>query len=188
MRPLIRSIEAEYRRYRALGEGAIGQLGDTELSAPGPNGGNAIAVMVWHLAGNLASRFTDFLTSDGEKPWRHREEEFAARTVTRGELMETWRQGWGVLFAALEGLTDDHLRQQVTIRGQSLAVHDALHRSLAHASYHVGQIVYLAKMQRGADWRSLSIPPGGSTAYNQNPTRERPDPHAAELERSADDQ
>ena len=112
MRPLIRSIEAEYRRYRALGEGAIGQLGDTELSAPGPNGGNSIAVMVWHLAGNLASRFTDFLTSDGEKPWRHREEEFAARTVPRGELIEKWRQGWGVLFAALEGLTDDHLQQR----------------------------------------------------------------------------
>ena len=188
MRPLISSIEAEYRRYKALGEGAIGQLGDAEVSAPGPNGGNSIAVIVWHLSGNLASRFTDFLTSDGEKPWRHREEEFAARTVTRDGLMEKWRQGWGVLFEALAGLTDDQLQQQVTIRGQSLAVHDALHRSLAHASYHVGQIVYLAKLQRGAEWRSLSIPPGGSAAYNQNPTLERPDGHAAELDHSADDQ
>ena len=78
--------------------------------------------------------------------------------------MEKWRQGWGVLFEALAGLTDDHLQQRVTIRGQSLAVHDALHRSLAHASYHVGQIVYLAKLQRGAEWRSLSIPLGRSTA------------------------
>ena len=145
-------------------------------------------MIVWHLSGNLASRFTDFLTSDGEKPWRHREEEFAARTVTRDGLMEKWRQGWGVLFEALAGLTDDDLQGQVAIRGQSLAVHDALHRSLAHASYHVGQIVYLAKLKRGADWRSLSIPPGGSAAYNQNPTLERPDGHAAELDRSANDQ
>ena len=133
-------------------------------------------------------RFTDFLTSDGEKPWRHREEEFAARTVTRAGLMEKWRQGWGVLFEALAGLTDDHLQQRVTIRGQSLAVHEALHRSLAHASYHVGQIVYLAKSQRGAEWRSLSIPLWGSTAYNQNPTLDQPDWHTADLDRSADDQ
>ena len=174
VRPLISSIEAEYRRYRALGEGAIAQLCDSDLSAPGPNGGNSIAVIVWHLCGNLASRFTDFLTSDGEKPWRHREEEFAARTVTRDVLMEKWRQGWSVLFEALGGLSGDHLEQRVTIRGQSLAVHEALHRSLAHAGYHIGQVVYLAKLQRGVEWRSLSIPLGASAAYNRNPTRDRP--------------
>ena len=188
MRPLISSIEAEYRRYKALGEGAIAQLGDADLSAPGPNRGNSIAVVVWHFCGNLASRFTDFLTSDGEKPWRHREEEFAARTVTRDVLMEKWRQGWSVLFEALEGLSDDHLEQRVTIRGQSLAVHEALHRSLAHTSYHIGQVVYLAKLQRGVEWRSLSIPLGASAAYNRNPTRDRPDGHAAELDDASDDE
>ena len=187
MRPFISSIEAEYRRYKALGEGAIEQLGAVELSAPGPNGGNSIAVVVWHLSGNLASRFTDFLTSDGEKPWRHREEEFAARTVTRDGLTDKWEHGWTVLFAALAELSDTHLQQAVTIRGQSLQVHDALHRSLAHTSYHVGQIVYVAKSIRGATWRSLSIPPGGSAAYNHNPAFDRPGEHSALLRRGTDE-
>ena len=186
MRHIIGSIEAEYQRYMALGERAIAQLDEAELSTPGPNAGNSVAVIVWHLSGNLASRFTDFLTSDGEKSWRHREEEFAARTVTREELMDKWRQGWTVLFEAVAGLTDDRLEQQVTIRGQPLAVHDALHRSLAHASYHVGQIVYLAKSLRKDEWRYLSIPPGGSAAYNQAPTLERPETHADQLNRSTD--
>ena len=157
---LIRSIDAEYRRYKALGEEAISQLDDAELGSPGPVGGNSTAVIVWHLSGNLASRFTDFLTSDGEKPWRHRDDEFAARTVSRDELLEKWQHGWTVLFEALADLSDTDLQRTVTIRGQSLQVHDALHRSLAHTSYHVGQIVYLAKLIRGETWRSLSIPPG----------------------------
>ena len=187
MRQVINSIEAEYQRYKALGEGSIAQLDEAELRIPGPNAGNSVAVIVWHLGGNLASRFTDFLTSDGEKPWRQRNEECAVRTVTRDELMDKWRQGWTVLFEALAGLTDDHLRQQVAIRDQSLGVHDALHRSLAYTSYHVGQIVYLAKSLRGAKWRYLSISPGGSAAYNQAPALERALSDAARLSQSGDD-
>ena len=165
MREVIDSIRGEYDRYKALGEGAVRQVDDQELSMPGPNGGNSLAVICWHVSGNLRSRFTDFLTADGEKPWRNREEEFDDRAVTRAEFLARWEQGWAALFAALDALTDDHLRDTVTIRGQSLKVVDALHRSLAHTSYHVGQMVYLAKALRGEGWSSLSIPRGQSATY-----------------------
>lgn len=177
MTSIIESIRAEYLRYKALAEAAIDQISEAELSAPGPNGGNSIAVICWHISGNLRSRFTEFLSSDGEKPWRNREEEFQARTVTRSELTSKWDQGWGVLLGTLATLTDEQLQLTVTIRGQPLYVHEALHRSLAHLSYHVGQIVYVAKSLRGKDWTYLSIPPGKSDAYNRAPTRERPTSH-----------
>ena len=185
MESIVGSIEGEYRRYKALGEGAMSQLDEADLNALGPHGGNSIAVLVWHVAGNLASRFTDFLTDDGEKPWRQREEEFAQRSVSRQELLNKWESGWTSLFGALSELTDDQLHQTITIREQPLSVHEALHRSLAHVSYHVGQIVYLAKSFRGEAWSCLSIPPGGSAAYNQNPTIERPAEQATTLSRRA---
>lgn len=172
MRKMIESIEGEYRRYKALGEGAIQQMTEEQLSQS--IGGNSVATIVWHISGNLASRFTDFLHSDGEKPWREREEEFRARTASRAQLVEKWEKGWTVLFQSLSKLSDDHLEASVKIRGVPLAVREALHRSLAHTSYHVGQIVFLAKALRGADWRYLSIPPGGSAAYNENPSSEKP--------------
>jgi hypothetical protein len=134
-------------------------------------------VICWHLSGNLQSRFTDFLSTDGEKPWRQREEEFRARTVTRAELNAKWSQGWNALLDTLETLRDDQLSATVTIRGQPLLVHEALLRSLAHLSYHVGQIVYIAKSLRGGEWKFLSIPPGQSDAYNRNPTMEKAAAH-----------
>jgi len=149
MTNIIESIRAEYLRYKGLAEGAIDQLVDDDLSAPGLNGGNSIATICWHVSGNLKSRFTEFLTSDGEKPWRSRDE------------------GWKVLLGTLDALTDEQLDQTVTIRGQPHRVHQALHRSLAHTSYHVGQIVYLAKGMRGKDWKYLSIAPGQSDAFTQ---------------------
>jgi len=176
MAGIVESIRAEYERYKALAEGAFAQVNDAELSAPGPNDGSSIAIVSWHIAGNLRSRFTDFLTADGEKPWRQREEEFQPRVVTKAELAETWSRGWDALFGALSGLTDRDLDRTVTIRRQPLTVAEALHRSLAHTSYHVGQIVYLAKSIRGAGWKYLSIPPGQSDAYNRAPvpTLDRP--------------
>jgi len=165
MRDLIESIRGEYERYKSLGDGAVRQVQDDELSRPGPNGSSSLAIVCWHLSGNLRSRFTDFLTTDGEKPWRNREEEFDDRAVTRDEFLAKWEDGWRALFAALDGLTDDHLRDTVTIRGQALKVHEALHRSLAHTAYHVGQMVYLAKAFRGDRWTSLSIPRGQSQSY-----------------------
>ncbi len=171
---IIESIQAEYLRYKGLAEAAIGQLDDEQLAASGASGDNSIATICWHLSGNLQSRFTDFLTSDGEKPWRRRDEEFEPRPVTRAELLEKWETGWEVLFTALASVSDEQLGTTVLIRGERFSVHEALHRSVTHTSYHVGQIVYLAKALRGREWTSLSIPPGGSAAYNLNPTHERP--------------
>jgi len=179
MNALIKSIEAEYLRYKALAESALAQVPEPSLSQPGVEG-NSLAILCWH---NLKSRFTDFLTSDGEKPWRNREEEFSPRTVSRAELIEKWTDGWQVLLAVLGQLTDADLTKSVRIRGQALAVHEALHRSLAHASYHVGQIVYVARAICGANWRYLSIPPGGSVAYNANPRYEKATAHAGALDR-----
>lgn len=174
MREIIASIEGEFRRYRKLGEEAIRQLKQDELSQRGPGEGNSVAIIVWHLSGNLKSRFTDFLTADGEKPWRKRDEEFQARQVTAAELFEKWNEGWAVLTAALQSLTDNDLTKTVVIRGETFKAHEALHRLMAHAAYHVGQVVYLAKSFRGSEWKSLSIPPGASEAYNRNPTKQRP--------------
>lgn len=174
MNTLVKSVEAEFRRYKALAEGALDQAPDDMLSAAGPSGGNSLAIICWHVSGNLKSRFTEFLESDGEKPWREREEEFANRAVSREELMTKWNEGWAVLFATLDSLTDANLSQTVKIRGQDLLVHEALHRSLAHISYHVGQVVYIAHSFAADKWRYLSIPPGGTAAYNANPSMDKP--------------
>jgi uncharacterized damage-inducible protein DinB len=173
MRDIVSSIEGEWRRYKALGEAAIRQVHDDELGRDAA-GGNSVAVIVWHIAGNLKSRFTDFLDSDGEKPWRNRDSEFDDRSnVTRAELLDKWNSGWAALFAALEPLSDEDLSRSVSIRGVAHRVHEALHRAVAHTSYHVGQIVLLAKGFRGTEWKSLSIPHGKSQEYNQNPVREK---------------
>jgi len=175
MRDIVGSIEGEWRRYKTLGEGALRQTHDEELGYDGPGGGNSIAVIVWHIAGNLKSRFTDFLTSDGEKPWRNRDEEFRPRPdVSRDEVMSKWNEGWAILLDALAPLTDADLSRTVVIRGEKSQVHDTLHRLLAHTSYHVGQVVYLAKAFRAKDWECLTIPLGKSAEYNQNPTHEKP--------------
>jgi hypothetical protein len=158
VRELIESIEREYRRYKGYAEGTFEQLADDDLARALGADGNSIAVLVWHVSGNLKSRFTDFLTSDGEKPWRQRESEFDERQVARGPLQQKWDEGWDVLLAALAQLSDADLARRVTIRGESLAVHDALHRSLAHTASHVGQIILLGKSLRGAEWRTLTLP------------------------------
>ena len=163
MRDTIASIEREYLRYKTLAESTFAAVSADELSrAPAPDG-NSIAVIVWHVSGNLKSRFTDFLTSDGEKAWRQRDSEFEERVVTHDELLEKWAEGWAVLFATLQALSDSDLGREVRIRGEALTVRDALHRSLAHTTYHVGQIVLLGKSFRGAGWRSLSIPRRSAT-------------------------
>lgn len=168
MRDIVSSIEAEWRRYKVLAEGAIRQIKDDELGRD--DGGNSVGIIAWHVAGNLKSRFTDFLGSDGEKPWRNRDSEFADRSrVTRAELLEKWEDGWNALFTALKPLSDEDLSRTISIRGVKFRVDEALHRGLAHSSYHVGQIVFLAKGFRGSEWKSLSIPRGKSEEYNQNP-------------------
>ncbi|HEY2380076.1 MAG TPA: DUF1572 family protein [Terriglobia bacterium] len=175
MRQIVSSLEGEWRRYKALGEGAFRQLRDDEFGKSGPGDNNSMAVMVWHIAGNLKSRFTDFLTADGEKSWRKRDTEFEPRVgITRAEVLSRWNDGWAVLFSALEPLQDEDLFRTVSIRGEQFTVVDALQRLVAHTSYHVGQIVYLAKSFRGTSWDSLSIPLGKSEEYNRNPASQRP--------------
>ena len=160
----------------------MAQVDEAQLSAAPSAESNSIAMVCWHVSGTLKSRFTDFLTSDGEKPWRNRDEEFDARTVSRAGLLTKWEDGWKALFTALERLSDDDLSREVTIRGQSASVLEALHRSLAHTTYHVGQIVYLAKENAGARWTSLSIPKGQSAAFNSSPSGQKPAEHLARLE------
>ncbi len=126
---------------------------------------NSMAIMVKHIAGNMRSRWTDFLTSDGEKPDRRRDTEFEAPPASRAELMEMWEDGWALVFAALEPLTDADLGRTVTIRGEAHSVMQAINRQIAHYAYHVGQIVMLAKHFQAAQWRSLSVPRGKSAEF-----------------------
>lgn len=173
MRAVVASIEQEYRRYRKLGSGTLEQLDRTHLVERVSEESNSVATIVWHVSGNLESRFTDFLTTDGEKSWRNREDEFAVRDASAEEVAEKWERGWEVLESVLAELTDADLTRTVTIRKVEHTVTEALHRSLAHTAYHVGQMTFLGKMLRGADWTYLSIAPGGTAAYNTNPTREK---------------
>lgn len=173
-RTVISAFELEFRRYFEMARGAVDQLTTEQISAaPAGDHNNSIAIIMRHVAGNLRSRFTDFLTSDGEKPWRDRETEFARSPLEPAELDRRWQEGWKCLFDALAGLDDSHLSNKVVIRGQELSIIDALCRSLAHTASHVGQIVLWAKSLAGESWKFLSIPPGGSAAYNADPTLEK---------------
>jgi hypothetical protein len=169
----VQDFTDEYGRYRASAEKAMAQVSEEGLNRVLAPQGNSIAMLVRHMSGNLRSRFTDFLTTDGEKPTRDREREFAGGTYTRAEIDEAWRAGWAALEKALDDLGEDDLQSTVTIRGQKLSVHEALCRSLAHAAQHVGQIILLARIVATDDWKWISIPPGQSVAYNKNPTMEK---------------
>jgi uncharacterized damage-inducible protein DinB len=184
MSPHVEAIADEFTRYKALGEAAIAQLDDEELALTASGGGNSVITIVWHLAGNLESRFTDFRTSDGEKPWRDRDEEFVVRRVTKLALLEKWDRGWRALLTSIGELSDADLLQTVTIRRQQLRIDQALQRSLAHTAYHIGQVVFLAKQIRSGGWRCLSIPLGGSAAHNARGADESAKAHARTLEES----
>ena len=165
MNKYLESIKTEYRRYKKLAEGAMQQVVDADLTVPLEPEGNAISVIVAHISGNLKSRFTDFLTTDGEKAWRDRDQEFVEKGLARVELMAIWEDGWAVLFDALTTLSDDDLDSAVQIRGETLSVAEALNRSLAHTAYHVGQIVLLARIFAKERWQYLSTPKGQSKTY-----------------------
>ncbi|HWA87953.1 MAG TPA: DUF1572 family protein [Opitutus sp.] len=160
----------EFRRLKKLSDDAMAQCPDDQFfAAPGP-GDNSVAVLVKHMAGNLVSRFAHFLTSDGEKPDRDRDAEFEILPAdTRASLTAAWERGWNLLFTELGALTDADLGRTVTIRGEPLTVLQALNRQLMHYAYHAGQVVYVAKHFRGGAWKTLSIPRGGSAAFNQSP-------------------
>ncbi|MEO8336888.1 MAG: DUF1572 family protein [bacterium] len=170
---LVADLLSEYKRYRLLAEKAMGQMADDGLNVVPPHDCNSVAMIVFHMSGNLRSRFTDFLTEDGEKPWRQRDEEFASRNCTRDEVLSLWNSGWAVLEREVSALTDADLPRTVTIRRQPLTVHAALCRSIAHVAYHVGQIVLLARTMTDEPWRTLSIGKGQSAEYNKKPTSEK---------------
>ena len=168
---LIADFRSEYARYRQIAEKAMRQMPDVLLNRVPAADANSAAMIVRHMSGNLVSRFTNFLTDDGEKPTRDRDAEFDERTYTRDEVEELWAKGFAVLEDALAPLGDADLQRTVTIRNQPMTVHAALARSLAHLSYHVGQIVLLARIYAAGPWESLSIPKGGSKSYNAAPRR-----------------
>ena len=153
------------RYYKRLGERAMAQVSDEALVATPDAESNSIAIMVKHLAGNMRSRFTDFLNTDGEKPDRKRDTEFEAPPKTRAELMAIWETGWQQVFDALAPLKEEQLEQRVFIRSEAHSVMQALNRQLAHYAYHVGQIVYAAKHFAGANWTALTIPRGKSEEF-----------------------
>jgi len=164
---VVTTLAREFRKVKALADGAIAQLDDVQLNARLDPEANSVAMLMHHLAGNMQSRWTDFLTSDGEKPWRRRDAEFEPPPGDRTALQATWEAGWTTLFAALDGLADSDLTRTVTIRGEGQTVLAAIARQLAHYAGHSHQIVLLAKHLRGAEWRVLSIPRGQSQAYTE---------------------
>jgi len=163
----LESTKALFRYYRQLGEKALQQISEADINWQFNPESNSIAVLVKHLWGNMRSRFTDFLSSDGEKPWRRREAEFDNDIRNLDELWAKWNEGWDCLFQALESLSEEDLGRTVYIRNQGHTVVEALQRQLTHYAYHIGQLVYLARMRRGAEWQSLSIPRGKTEEFNR---------------------
>lgn len=166
MESYLESTKKQFEYYKHLGEKAMEQLNEEQLFwQPDPDT-NSIAIIVKHLAGNMLSRWTDFLNSDGEKEWRNRDGEFEADLQSRDEVTQVWNKGWECLFAAINPLTITDLNKTVYIRNQGHSVVDAINRQLAHYPYHIGQMVFLAKMMKQANWKSLSIPKGESQKFN----------------------
>jgi hypothetical protein len=163
----VEDTKAIFRQYKRMAEGAMAQLEDAELYAVLDPEMNSVAVIMKHMAGNMCSRWTDFLTTDGEKPSRNRDGEFEDPPATRAGLMAMWEDAWSCLLATLESLTDADLARTITIRGEAHSVMQAINRQVAHYPYHCGQIVMLAKHFRSEGWRSLSVPRRQSAEFNQ---------------------
>jgi len=162
----LESVIKRFLVYKALGDKTMEQLDEENLFWQYNDASNSIAIIVQHLWGNMLSRWTNFLTEDGEKEWRGRDAEFEKVINRKEELIIKWDEGWDCLFAALKSLTHDDLNKTIYIRKEPLTVIDAINRQLAHYSYHVGQMVYIGKMQLNDRWISLSIPKGNSKEYN----------------------
>ncbi|MCA6074276.1 DUF1572 domain-containing protein [Fulvivirga sp. 1062] len=162
----INSILKQFENYKSVGEKTFEQLTDEDLFWQYHPECNSIAIIVNHLWGNMKSRWTDFLTSDGEKEWRQRDLEFESVIQSRDEMMTKWNDGWDCLFTALHSITPENFNTEVFIRNQSHSVMEAVNRQFAHYTYHIGQIVYVGRMIKGGDWKSLTIPRGDSTSFN----------------------
>jgi hypothetical protein len=170
----LEEVRRQFRGHKRLAEGAIVQLKDEELFVALDPESNSIAVLVKHLAGNMRSRFTDFLTTDGEKPDRNRDQEFELNSATtRSEVMRWWEEGWSRVFAAIESLKPEDVMRTVTVRGEPHTVMQAINRQIAHYAQHTGQIVFLAKHLRSSEWKTLSVPRGKSKEFNAQKNAEK---------------
>jgi Protein of unknown function (DUF1572) len=159
----------QFRGHKRMGEAAMMQLQDADFFVTLDPESNSVAILVKHLAGNMRSRFTDFLTSDGEKPDRFRDQEFeVTRETTRADVMNWWENGWACVLGAIGSLKPEDVMRTVTIRGEPHTVLQAVNRQIAHYAQHVGQIVFLAKHLRSSDWKTLSIPRGKSEEFKQH--------------------
>jgi hypothetical protein len=161
----LEGIKKQFLYYKSLGEKTFEQLSEEEILAKPSEESNSISIITKHLVGNMLSRFTDFLTSDGEKEWRNREQEFEGDYIHRAEMLDRWEYAWSIVFEAIESIED--IEQIVYIRNQGHTVYEALNRQLAHYAYHIGQVVYLGKMYKDSSWKSLSIPKNQSEQFNQ---------------------
>ena len=162
----LESVKKQFLYYKTLGEKAMEQLEPEQLFISTNDDTNSIAVIVKHISGNMLSRWTDFLTSDGEKEWRNRDDEFENTIGTKEELFQLWNKGWKCLFDAINPLTEEQFTTIIYIRNEGHTVIEAINRQLAHYPYHIGQIVFYAKMLKNTNWDSLSIPKNKSNSYN----------------------
>jgi uncharacterized damage-inducible protein DinB len=154
----LESVRKRFREGKALGDKTFAQLSDEDMLKQPNEDSNSIAIIIRHMQGNMVSRWTNFLTEDGEKEWRKRDDEFEVHQLNKQQLIELWEEGWKVFLQTLDSLKEEDLLRTITIRSQPLTVIDAINRQLGHYSYHVGQIVYLGKWLKGGEWTSLSIP------------------------------
>ena len=154
--------------YKDLGDRTFAQLNEWDFHYQPNEESNSIAVIIQHMAGNMLSRWTNFLAEDGEKDWRRRDDEFTVHEYNKHQLLELWEKGWACFFDALASLKKKDLKKTVSIRQEPLSVIDAINRKLAHYPYHIGQIVYIARIIKNKNWKNLSIPKGASQAYNQD--------------------
>ena len=171
---LTKSFLDEYARYRVTAEKAMAQISDEALNRVVSADGNSIATLVRHISGNMVSRFTDFMASDGEKSWRERDAEFDAGPFSRAEVDDAWKRGWEILEREVGRLRDEDFTRTVTIRGQAMTVLEALLRNVTHVAMHIGQIILLARVSAGDEWKTLSIPRGQSRQFNEQLAREHP--------------
>jgi len=162
------SIIKQFEYCKLLGDKTFGQLENKDIQWQYNNESNSIAIIVKHIVGSMLSRWTNFLTEDGEKDWRHRDTEFEYPYFSKDDMITAWEKGWDCLFNAIKPLQDDDFDRIVYIRNQGHTVTEAINRQLSHCSYHVGQIVFLGKMIKGHEWKSLSIPKGESANHNKD--------------------
>lgn len=172
----LRSAVQRMKSYKELGDKTFHQLSDSQFHVQPSSDSNSIAILIQHMSGNMLSRFTNFLTEDGEKEWRKRDDEFEPHDYSKAELLQIWENGWACFLGALELLTEPDLVKKVMIRNEPLTVIDAINRQLTHYAYHIGQIITIARILKNDEWVSLSIPKGQSKQFNRQMQSKKNDP------------